>query len=73
MILDAASRYSPVLERASTKQHGWVAEMEQASDGQWTHFTIALELSARIAQLEAELRLARSYVDMNGGGWRSKR
>lgn len=30
------ARFSPVLERASTKQHGWVAVMEQDPRGQWT-------------------------------------
>lgn len=29
-------RFSPVLERASTQPHGWVADMEQDPNGMWT-------------------------------------
>jgi hypothetical protein len=33
--IEADLRYKPVLERASNTREGWVAEMEQAHDGEW--------------------------------------
>jgi hypothetical protein len=37
--IDAGLRYKPTLERASNTREGWVAEMEQAHDGEWVHIS----------------------------------
>lgn len=43
-----AVKCSPVLERASTKPEGWVAEMEQDPDGEWIHLSTVLETIVKV-------------------------
>lgn len=42
--IDAGLRYKPTLERASNTPEGWIADMEQAHDGEWIHIGTVREL-----------------------------
>lgn len=48
--IDAGLRFHPALERASNTREGWIAEMEQAHDGEWVH------ISALAAVIRAQRR-----------------